>query len=234
MLPKPFFDQDASDLAIALLGKVLRRRIVDPMLGSVWISARIIETEAYYVTEKASHSSLGFTEKRKAVFMSPGTIYMYYARGGDSLNFSARGSGNAVLIKSAYPYFDRKSPPGNIAVMQRLNPPAGASSADGHHQRPLGKLCAGQTLLCKALDLKVPEWNQRQLQRRVFEIDEVKPSPGRIIQCRRLGIPEGRDHELKLRYVDADYANTCTSDPLSKRTWVEGTDYRFITTDSDR
>jgi DNA-3-methyladenine glycosylase len=36
---------------------------------------------------------------------------MYYARGGDSLNFSAHGPGNAVLIKSAYPWQDEVSGP---------------------------------------------------------------------------------------------------------------------------
>ena len=83
-----FFDQTAESLAIALLGTILRRR-VQTSKGPVWLAARIIETEAYYRDERGSHSSLGYTEKRRAMFMPPGTIYMYYARGGDSLNFSA-------------------------------------------------------------------------------------------------------------------------------------------------
>ncbi len=58
--------------------------------AKLWLSARIIETEAYYVAEKGSHASLGYTEKRKALFLDGGHIYMYYARGGDSLNFSAQ------------------------------------------------------------------------------------------------------------------------------------------------
>ena len=94
-LPDSFFDRDAQTLARDLLGKVIRHRV-----GKIWLSARIIETEAYYVAEKGSHASLGYTEKRKALFLDGGHIYMYYARGGDSLNFSAHGPGNAVLIKS--------------------------------------------------------------------------------------------------------------------------------------
>lgn len=94
-LPDDFFDRDAQMLARELLGKVIRHRV-----GEIWLSARIIETEAYYVAEKGSHASLGYTEKRKALFLDGGHIYMYYARGGDSLNFSAHGPGNAVLIKS--------------------------------------------------------------------------------------------------------------------------------------
>jgi len=116
-----FFDQPAQQLAIALLGAVLRRRVTTPE-GSLWLAARIIETEAYEFSDRGSHASLGETPSRRALFMPAGTIYMYYARGGDSLNFSARGAGNAVLIKSGIPHIDKHSPAQNIEVMQQFNP----------------------------------------------------------------------------------------------------------------
>src|SRR5690606_16927129 len=150
-LPDAFFNRDAQTLARELLGKVIRHRF-----GGLWLSARIIETEAYYLVDKGSHASLGYTEKRKALFADGGHIYMYYARGGDSLNFSAHGPGNAVLIKSAYPWLDDLSGPASLAQML-LNSP----DAQGR-PRPSQKLCAGQTLLCKALGLKVPEWDARR------------------------------------------------------------------------
>jgi DNA-3-methyladenine glycosylase len=103
MLIDSFFDQDAQALAVALLGKVMRAKY-----RGRWLLARIVETEAYYLAEKSSHSSKGYTEKRKAMFMAPGTIYMYYSRGGDSMNISARGEGNAVLIKSGVPLWRRR------------------------------------------------------------------------------------------------------------------------------
>ncbi len=93
--PDTFFNRPALELAPDLLGKVIRYRN-----NGIWLSARIIETEAYLLTDKGSHASLGYTEKRQALFADGGTIYMYYARGGDSVNFSAQGPGNAVLIKS--------------------------------------------------------------------------------------------------------------------------------------
>ena len=113
-LPDRFFDRDAQLLARELLGKVIRHRV-----GDIWLSARIIETEAYYMAEKGSHASLGYTEKRKALFLDGGHIYMYYARGGDSLNFSAQGPGNAVLIKSAYPWVDDICGPASLAQIDR-------------------------------------------------------------------------------------------------------------------
>ncbi|WP_080381463.1 DNA-3-methyladenine glycosylase, partial [Bordetella pertussis] len=130
-LPAAFFNRDAQQLARDLLGKVVRHRV-----DGLWLSARIIETEAYYLAEKGSHASLGYTHKRRALFMDGGVVYMYYARGGDSLNFSAAGPGNAVLIKSGHPWVDEVSGPRALACMQRLNPDAQGQP------RPPARLCA--------------------------------------------------------------------------------------------
>ena len=213
VLPDSFFDRDAQRVARELLGKVIRHRV-----NGLWLSARIIETEAYYCVDKGSHASLGYTEKRKALFMDGGHIYMYYARGGDSLNFSAHGPGNAVLIKSAYPWVDALSGPDSLAQMQRNNP-------DTHgNPRPAARLCAGQTLLCKALGLKVREWDAKCFDLERLRVDDVAQQPSHILQTTRLGIPHGRDEHLMYRFVDADYAAHCTRNPL-RRGQVEGRDY---------
>ncbi|QXH61410.1 DNA-3-methyladenine glycosylase [Pseudomonas azerbaijanorientalis] len=212
-LPDAFFDRDAQTLARDLLGKIIRHRV-----GDLWLSARIIETEAYYYAEKGSHASLGYTEKRKALFLDGGHIYMYYARGGDSLNFSAQGPGNAVLIKSAYPWVDELSGPASLAQMLLNNP-----DAQGH-PRPSQKLCAGQTLLCKALGLKVPVWDAKRFDHEVLLVEHVGQTPSHIIQTTRLGIPHGRDEHLMYRFVDGTYAAYCTRNPL-RRGQVEGRDY---------
>ncbi|MBN1683913.1 MAG: DNA-3-methyladenine glycosylase [Gammaproteobacteria bacterium] len=205
ILSKDFFNQDACLVAQQLLGKILRVRF-----DAFWLSAKIIETEAYYIHDKASHASLGYTEKRKALFMPPGTIYMYYARGGDSLNFSCQGEGNAVLIKSAFPYFDQQSPQSTLCIMQKLNPyPNGK-------ERPIEKLCAGQTLLCKSLHLKVPQWDQKELNPENFYLEDIHYYPNKIIQTKRLGIPKGRDEALFYRFIDRDYAKYCTRNPIIK------------------
>lgn len=217
MLSNAFFQRDACVVARDLLGKVIRHKV-----NNKWLAARIIETEAYYLEEKGSHSSLGFTEKRKAMFMPAGTIYMYYARGRDSLNISAQGEGNAVLIKSGYPYFDKQSPEKNLSLMQQLNPGAHGNV------RPVHKLCNGQTLLCASLGLKVTDWNQQQFdkQRLYFSDEGLKPS--HIIQTTRLGIPKDRDEHLPYRFIDYDYAKYCTSNPLTKGKGLQQRDYIII------
>lgn len=215
-LPDSFFDRDAQTLARDLLGKVVRHKV-----GELWLSARIIETEAYYLEEKGSHASLGYTEKRKALFLDGGHIYMYYSRGGDSLNFSAQGPGNAVLIKSAYPWVDAFSDANSLAQMQLNNPDASGNV------RPPGRLCAGQTLLCKALGLKVPIWDAKRFDPQRIFVEDVGQRPAQIIQAARLGITAGRDEHLMYRFVDAEYTRFCTRNPL-RRGQVEGRDYFII------
>lgn len=206
ILLNSFFNKEPCLLAKQLLGKVIRRKY-----RQFWLSAQIIETEAYSYEENGSHSSLGFTEKRKAQFMLPGTIYMYYARGKDSLNVSCKGKGNAVLIKSAFPYEDHLTTSSAIAVMQQLN----------HHPsgqiRSVQNLCQGQTLLCSSLDLKVADWDQQQFIKECFYIDDVNIRPDKIIQTTRLGIPKGRDENLPYRFIDYEFAPYCSSNPLTKR-----------------
>jgi len=220
LLPDSFFNRDAQLLARDLLGKVIRHRVGNGT-DWLWLSARIIETEAYYAAEKGSHSSLGYTEKRKALFLDGGHIYMYYARGGDSLNFSAGGPGNAVLIKSAYPWVDALSDGNSLAQMLINNP-----DVKGALRTP-ERLCAGQTLLCKALGLKVPMWDAKRFDSEQLFVDDVGPAPRQIIQTTRLGIPAGRDEHLMYRFVDAAYTRFCTLNPL-RRGQLEGRDYFLL------
>ena len=140
---------------------------------------------------------------------------------GDSFNFSCKGKGNAVIIKSALPYFDRLSPRRScLSIMQSLNPLGGCP-------RPPERLCSGQTLLCKSLGLKVPDWNNRSLKKGRLQLEDRGVSVKEIIQCRRLGIPKGRDEHLMLRFIDKSLVGYCTENPLTKRKWREGRDYRF-------
>lgn len=217
MLKTSFFERDSCEAAQSLLGKIIRHKYKNQ-----WLAAKIIETEAYYLNEKGSHASLGFTEKRKALFMPAGTIYMYYARGKDSLNISCHGDGNAVLIKSAYAIEDEHSSHNAIKTMLRLNP-----LPTGKFRTP-EKLCSGQTLLCRALNIKLTQWDQKKFDSKKFYIDDTGYVPEKIIQTTRLGIPNGRDEHLPYRFIDYAYAKYCTNNPLSKRGWKENKHYKVI------
>ena len=126
-----------------------------------------------------------------------------------------------VLIKSAYPWVDEISGAASLAQMLLNNP-----NPDGS-PRPSQKLCAGQTLLCKALGLKVPMWDAKRFDQELLYVEDVGQVPTQIIQTTRLGIPTGRDEHLMYRFVDAGYAPYCTRNPL-RRGQVEGRDYFLI------
>ncbi len=216
-LDSGFFNRDALEVAEDLLGKVIHFS-----QKGLWLRARIIETEAYYLDDKSSHSSLGYTENRCALFADPGTIYMYYAHGGDSLNFSCQGNGNAVLIKSGYPSCKKGDSTDAIDMMQANNPTRTGQP------RPLSRLCAGQTLLCKSLGIKVRDWNNQQLTPGQFELQDDSYAPESIIQTTRLGIHPQRDAHLPYRFIDAKFARNCTKNPLRVRNWHNGQEYTIF------
>ena len=93
--------------------------------------------------------------------------------------------------------------------MQQLNPlPSGQI-------RPKQRLCNGQTLLCKALGLKVRDWDQKQLITSKLTIEDVDYQPQHILQTTRLGIPIGRDEHLPYRFILAEMVRYCTRPPKS-------------------
>ena len=224
MLEANFFNRDPQIVARQLLGKVLRHYV-----QNTWLSALIIETEAYYIHDKASHASLGYTEKRKALFMPAGTIYMYYSRAGDSLNISCKGQGNAVLIKSGLP---QGNDPRMLALMQKYNPPKNISvrskpalsdfnsGSERLKLRPVYKLCSGQSLLCKALCLKVKDWDQKTFDPEKLRIDNIgyKIKKANIIQTTRLGITQGRDEHFPYRFISGEHVKFCTAPPKTRDT----------------
>jgi DNA-3-methyladenine glycosylase len=216
-LSRNFFNTDAQEVAKKLLGKVIQVK-----QGQIWLMVRIIETEAYYKKEKASHASLGYTARKQALFAAPGTIYMYYARGGDSLNFSCQGEGNAVLIKSAFPIRPQSANDGSIEQMKKNNPQRAGTP------RKLRQLCAGQTLLCKSLGLKVPDWNNKQLSPDEFRLVDDGYTVSKIIRTMRLGIRPDRDAQLPYRFIDFQYAPFCTKNPLTVRNWRMDREYSIL------
>ena len=215
ILQEAFFSRDTCKVAESLLGKIIRKKSDEN-----WLSAQIIEVEAYYIDEKGSHASLGFTPKRRALFMPPGTIYMYYARGKDSLNISCKGKGNAVLIKSGIPYLDETNSDNIIKIMQSNNP----TNKVGSFRTPM-ELCSGQTLLCKSLGITVKEWDQKQFDSNQFFIEDVGIRPSKIIKSKRLGISFGRDENLLYRFIDFDNIKYCTKNPLTVKNNQAGIDY---------
>uniref|UniRef100_A0A8C4ISG5 DNA-3-methyladenine glycosylase n=1 Tax=Dicentrarchus labrax TaxID=13489 RepID=A0A8C4ISG5_DICLA len=141
-LGEEFFNQSCLSLSKAFLGKVLVRRCAD----GTELRGRIVETEAYLGGEdKASHSAGGKrTERNTAMFMKPGTIYVYPIYGIYlCMNVSSEGEGAAVLLRSLEPLQGQP-------VMRQLR---AARRKEGARQLKDKELCNGPSKLCQALDI---------------------------------------------------------------------------------
>ncbi|XP_036422733.1 DNA-3-methyladenine glycosylase [Colossoma macropomum] len=175
-----FFNQPCVDLAKAFLGKVLVRRHCD----GTELRGRVVETEAYLGGEdKASHSAGGKrTERNVAMFMKPGTVYVYPIYGIYlCMNVSSQGEGAAVLLRSLEPLQGQD-------VMRKLR---AAKRRDGARALKDRELCNGPSKLCQALDI------QRCFDRRDLATDtevwledseEETPGTREVVSAPRIGI----------------------------------------------
>ena len=134
-LDEAFFDQQCKELAIALLGTLLVREVDGEL-----VSGRIVETEAYLGTiDQAAHSYKGKrTSRNEAMFMRPGTCYVYSIYGiHNCVNISSRGEGAAVLIRALEP----------VDGIEKMRELRRNFAGEEYH------LCKGPGNLCKALNI---------------------------------------------------------------------------------
>ncbi len=92
ILPQSFYEQKTLKVAQDLLGCFLVRKTSRGI-----IKTRIVETEAYNgPNDKASHASIGLTQRNEPMFMKGGTIYIY-------LTYGMHYMFNVVTEKEGYP-----------------------------------------------------------------------------------------------------------------------------------
>ncbi|HEV8003071.1 MAG TPA: DNA-3-methyladenine glycosylase [Planctomycetaceae bacterium] len=121
-LTQSFFQRPADEVAQALIGKILVRRLRGKLFR-----ARLSETEAYLGPDDlASHASKGRTRRTEVLFGPPGRAYVYLIYGlYEMLNVvaGAAGQGQAVLIRAAVPLDDWKvdlSGPGRLSRAMQI------------------------------------------------------------------------------------------------------------------
>ncbi|WP_235934850.1 DNA-3-methyladenine glycosylase [Candidatus Laterigemmans baculatus] len=132
-LPESFFQAAPYDVAAALLGCALVRRMGGSLVGGL-----IVETEAYLAEDDpAAHSHRGPTPRNASMFGRAGTLYVYTIHAKYCLNAVTEsvGRGSAVLIRALEPVWGLKE-------MRRRR---------GRDE--LRKLCRGPAMLCQSLDV---------------------------------------------------------------------------------
>ena len=103
ILTRSFYDRDTVDVAQALIGKILVRKI-----NGNTVSGVIVETEAYrYKDDPASHTYGGMTGRNQAMFGPVGRAYVYFTYGMHyCVNAVAKSQdcdAGAVLLRSLVP-----------------------------------------------------------------------------------------------------------------------------------
>ena len=177
-LDRTFFDQDCSTLGKELLGCRLIRQLQD---GSV-ISGIIVETEAYLGgDDKASHSCGNkATQRNRAMFMAPGTAYVYQIYGIHfCFNISSRGDGAAVLVRALQPMH-------GIDHMKKLRL---GSKQKSKTNIMVKKLCNGPAKLCQALAINkslncIDLCNSQELWIQPKQLD----SQLQLVSAKRIGV----------------------------------------------
>ena len=235
-----FFDKKSPELAPALLGKVLVRRLAR---GKI-LACMIVETEAYEHNDRASHS---YRQRKgcEAMFEAAGTLYMYKLRQWHSLNISSGCHGGGVLLKGACPYpapapiSTLASVPASAKHLASTNKtiidtkrsantnkaPADSNASARLHKttakRPtksqIDRRFSGQGKLCHELGLETPDWNGKRFTDKLYLAD-IGYKPKNILVTPRLNVIA--DRHLLYRFIDLDYLPYATL-PSIKRTWQE-------------
>lgn len=157
-----YFAKPTLEVARTLLGKLILFR---PELEKPFSAFRIVETEAYFGEDPASHSYRGITPRTEVMFGEPGRAYVYFIYGMyEMLNFvtEPEGKAGAVLIRACEPVF---------GVQSRLNGP--------------GKLT-------RALGI-TRKHNRERLTGPYFYVIDDGFRVGRVLESPRVGISKGQE-----------------------------------------
>jgi len=102
-LKQEFYELPTLELAEKLLGKIF----VHVLPGNIQLKGRIVETEAYFSTEdEACHAWRGKTARNRIMFMTPGTLYVYFSYGNHyllNIVSEPENTAGAVLLRAMEP-----------------------------------------------------------------------------------------------------------------------------------
>lgn len=166
-------ERDAWEVAPSLLGCLLVRDIDGKQL-----IGKIVEVEAYYQSDAASHSYKGRTPRTDVMFGPASHLYVYFTYGMHyccNVVTGPQGHGSAVLIRA-------------------LEPLEGAGVMEQNRYGRSGlELTNGPAKLCEAYQID-KRWNGHDLQEKPLQLVMRDPLPQTdIVQTARIGISQAKD-----------------------------------------
>ncbi|XP_062999013.1 DNA-3-methyladenine glycosylase [Elgaria multicarinata webbii] len=193
-----YFDQPCTCLAKGLLGQILVRKLPDGRE----LRGRIVETEAYLGgDDTASHSRGGRrTARNVAMFMPPGTLYVYQIYGiYFCMNISSRGEGAAVLLRALEP----------LQGLEAMRERRLAQRKGAAHPVKDRQLCNGPSKLCQALAID-KGFDQKDLvgSPAVWLEPGLQPPAEALVCTSRVGISGEWAHQPLRFYIRG---NACVS-----------------------
>ena len=185
-----FYLQDTVDLAKALVGKLLCRKINGELLTAI-----ICETEAYTgFSDKACHSYRGKTERNSVMFEQGGRAYVYLIYGMyHCFNITSREEGvpEAVLIRAACPVDGVDT---MMGLRQKKKPIKSLNPKN---------LLSGPGKLCGALGIGKENNGTSLLGEELFVCQGVEIPPEQICATRRINIDYAEEAvDYLYRFVD--------------------------------
>ncbi len=185
LLPRTFYEREPSEVAPALLGKLLIRKLRKKILVG-----RIVEVEAYLGNaDPAAHAYAGMTARNAVLFGPAGHAYVYFIYGMYyCLNFSCepKGMAGCVLLRAIEPISGLEE----MARLRRV-PLKGAP----------GRLTGGPGKLCQALDITRSAINGVDVTQpdSPLQVADDGLDPREIVATPRIGIRKAAD--LPLRFL---------------------------------
>jgi len=198
-LPAAFYQGSATEVAPALLGKVLVTR-----LGGEMTVGEIVEVEAYLGSDdEASHSYRGITDRNRIMFSKGGVCYVYLSYGMHycmNVVTGAEGMGEAVLIRAIAPLHNLTA----MAKRRGLSMGSSARASINLSNGP-GKLCQAFGITKKQYGWSFDRPDYKIVDQTADDIQQVsKPA---ILSSPRIGISKAKDLPLRFYLADSQFVS---------------------------
>lgn len=220
-LPKSFYDRHTLEVATDLLGKVLCVKNSRTTLKGL-----IVETEAYFGRDPASHASTGRLTKSgqdkkcAQMFRDTGTSYVYAAHQGRAMiNVVARSKtveAGAILIRAIEPLMGQKE-------MIKNRPSArGSMISNGP-----AKLCQAMGITLKDNGLDLTKTDRVWIEELPVTHARAKEKPI-IYSSPRIGINQAVELHWRFFVDDSEYVSPHLKANQSARLWKKHSSYRDL------